>query len=108
MSEKTPGEALVESLTRALPPQLNFDEAELSTLDLISHASDRLAAVRARFDVLVADLACSESRLVSLQAAIQQLEGDIFRWTKSLNLVAVQAKSLCHQHAANVRWHSAS
>jgi hypothetical protein len=108
MSERTPGQVLVESLTRALPPQLDFDESELATLDLISHAADRLAAVRARFDVLVADPACSESRLASLQTAIHQLEGDIFRWTKSLNLGAVQAKSLRHQHAANVRWHSAS
>jgi hypothetical protein len=73
-----------------------------------AHAADRLAAVRARFDVLVADAACSESRLASLQTAIHQLEGDIFRWTKSLNLGAVQAKPLRHQHAANVRWHSAS
>jgi hypothetical protein len=104
MSAKTPGRVLVEALTRALPPQLEFDESELATLDLISHAADRLAAVRARFDARVGDPACSDSQLASLQTAIHQLEGDIFRWSKSLNLGAVQAKSLRHQHAANVRW----
>jgi hypothetical protein len=66
------------------------------------------AEVRVRFDVLVDDPACSESRLASLQTAIHQLEGDIFRWTKSLNLGAVQAKSPRHQHAALIRWHGAS
>jgi hypothetical protein len=103
-AKRTPGQVLVEALTRELPQQLEFDESELATLDLISHAADRLDAVRRRFDARVVDPACSDSQLASLQTAIHQLEGDIFRGTKSLNLGAVQAKSLRHQHAANVRW----
>jgi hypothetical protein len=102
--KKTPGQALVEALTRALPQQLEFDEAELATLDLISHAADRLDAVRRRFDARVGDPGCSDSQLASLQTAIHQLEGDVLRWTKSLNLGVVQAKSVRHQYAANVRW----
>ena len=38
-AKKTPGQVLVEALTRALSQQLEFDESELSTLDLISHAA---------------------------------------------------------------------
>ncbi len=60
--------------------------------------------MRKRFDVLVADPTCSESRLASLQTAIHQLEGDVFRWTKSLNLVTPQQKSIRHQWAINARW----
>jgi hypothetical protein len=100
----SPGKALVESLTRQLAANMEFDETETNTLDLIAHAADRPAAVRARFDVLVSDPACSESRLASLQTAIHQLEGDIFRWTKSLNVGASQAKSVRHQQAVNARW----
>lgn len=48
----SPGKALVESLTRQLAANMEFDETETNTLDLIAHAADRPAAVRARFDVL--------------------------------------------------------
>ena len=48
----SPGKALVESLTRQLAANMEFDETETNTLDLIAHAADRPAAVRARFDVV--------------------------------------------------------
>jgi len=56
----------------------------------------------------VADPACSDSQLASLQTVIHQLEGDVSRWTKSLKNPAVQANSPRHLHTANVRWHGAS
>jgi hypothetical protein len=79
-----------------------------ATLDLIEHAANRLALLRRRFHALARDTESSESRLTSRQTAIHQLEGDIFRWMRSLNLGVPQAKSVRHQHAAQVRWHGAT
>jgi hypothetical protein len=108
MSAKKPpvsaGKALVESLSRQLPANMEFDETEAAVLDLIAEATDRLAAVRKRFDAIVADPQTAESRIAALQTAIHQLEGDIFRWTRSLNLGEPQAKSVRHQRAVNARW----
>ena len=100
-AKRTPGQALVESLARQLPANMEFDESETAVLELIAQATDRLAAVRKRFDVIVADPQTAESRIAALQTAIHQLEGDVFRWTKSLSLGAPQAKSIRHQRAVN-------
>jgi hypothetical protein len=101
---KGPGKVLVESLTQDLPAGMEFDETETATLALIEAAADRLELVRQRFAEVVADPAAAGSAVASWQAAIHQLEGDIFRWTKSLNLGATQHKSVRHQHAINTRW----
>ena len=103
-STKSPGKALVESLKQDLPTGMEFDETEAATLALIEAAADRLAVVRKRFDAVVADPASTGSAVASWQSAIHQLEGDIFRWTKSLSLGATQSKSVRHQHAINIRW----
>ena len=103
-STKSPGKALVEALAQDLPQGMEFDETETATLALIEAAADRLVSVRRRFDEVVADPATTGSMVASWQTAIHQLEGDIFRWTKSLNLGATQAKSVRHQHAINTRW----
>jgi hypothetical protein len=107
-TRKTAGAALVSILGRQLPAHMEWTEAELSTLDLIEHATDRLVVLRRRFDARVSDPDCSDSQLASLQTAIHQLDGDVFRWIKSLDLGVSEAKSVRHQHAANVRWHGAS
>jgi hypothetical protein len=104
-TKRTPGQTLVDALERQLPDNMEWTASENATLDLVEHAADRLAVLRRRFDALARD---AESRLASLQTAIHQLEGDIFRWTKSLNRGVSQAKSVRHQHAANVRWHGAT
>ena len=105
---KTAGAALVNALGRQLPAHMEWTENELATLDLIEHATDRLVVLRRRFDARVSDPECSDSQLASLQTAIHQLEGDVFRWTKSLNLRVSEAKSIRQQHAANVRWHGSA
>lgn len=85
-----------------------MDPAGARHTGLIEHAADRLGALRKRFDAVVDDPEVTEARLASLQTAIHQIEGDLHRWTKSLDPTMVQAKSLRHQHAANVRWHGAA
>ena len=108
MSDKSPGQALRASLDETLPEGMVWTAQELSTLASIEDAADRLAALRARFRVLVADPTATESRLASLQAALHQLEGDLFRWINKLDPTEETAKSARHQHAANSRWHRAS
>jgi hypothetical protein len=107
-TKRTPGQTLVDALDQQLPDNMEWTASENATLDLIEHAADRLAVLRRRFDAQARDTEFSESRLASLQTAIHQIEGDIFRWTKSLNLGVSQAKSVRHQHAAYVRWHGAT
>jgi hypothetical protein len=108
MSEQTPGQALRTALDRMLPPGVRWDERELATLDLVEHAANRLAVLRKRFDVKAGHPEITESALASLQTAIHQLEGDLFRWTKSLDPTMETAKSMRHQHAANSRWHGSA
>ena len=43
-AKRTPGQALVESLARQLPANMEFDESETAVLELIAQATDRLAA----------------------------------------------------------------
>ena len=107
MSKKppvSPGKALVESLHKQLPPNMEFDESEVQICELIEQARDRLEAVRERFEIKVKDPTISESALAALQTAIHQLEGDIFRWIKALNIDAPQGISIRHRKAVNARW----
>jgi hypothetical protein len=107
MSKKppmSPGKTLVESLHKQLPPNMEFDESETQIVELSEQARDRLEAVRERFAVKVKDPDISESALAALQTAIHQLEGDIFRWIKALNIGAPQGISIRHQKAVNARW----
>ena len=60
--------------------------------------------IHRHIESVVADPQTAESRIAALQTAIHQLEGDVFRWTKSLSLGAPQAKSIRHQRAVNARW----
>ena len=108
MSDESPGRALRASLDQTLPPNMQWTARELATLDSVEAAADRLAALRARFAVLVADPEATESRLASLQTALHQIEGDLFRWIKSLNPTEVTAVSRQHQQAALIRWHGAN
>jgi hypothetical protein len=103
-STKSPGKALVEALASDLPAGMEFDETETATLALIEAAADRLAVVRRRFAEVVADRTATGSAVAAWQSAIHQLEGDIFRWTRSLSLGETQHKSVRHQHAINTRW----
>jgi len=107
MSKKppvSPGKALVESLHKQLPPNMEFDESEVQICERIEQARDRLEAVRERFEIKVKDPTISESALAALQTAIHQLEGDIFRWIKALNIDALQGISIRHRKAVNARW----
>ena len=92
------------ALDGTLPPNMQWTAQELATLDSVEAAADRLAALRARFAVLVADPEATEARLASLQTALHQIEGDLFRWIKSLNPTVVTAVSHRHQQAAMIRW----
>ena len=87
---------------------MQWTAQELATLDSVEAAADRLAALRARFAVLVADPEATESRLASLQTALHQIEGDLFRRIKSLNPTVVTAVSRQHREAALIRWHGAN
>ena len=104
MGRQTPGQTLRTALDRMLPPGVRWDERELATLDLFEHAANRLAVLRKRFDVKAGDPDLTESALASLQTAIHQLEGDLFRWTKALDPTMETAKSMRHVAAANSRW----
>jgi hypothetical protein len=108
MSDESPGRALRAALDGTLPPNMQWTAQELATLDSVEAAADRLAALRARFAVLVADPEATEARLASLQTALHQIEGDLFRWIKSLNPTVVTAVSRQHQQAALIRWHGAN
>ena len=105
---KTPGQTLVETLSKQLGPHMAWTEAEQVTLANIEAAADRLAVFRKRFDARAADPKTSPSALATLSGECRLLETAITRWSTSLDPENVQAKSLRHVHAANSRWHRTS
>ena len=108
MSGKSPGQELRASLDGTLPPGMVWTAQELSTLDSIQDAADRLTPLRARFRKLAADPKATESQLATIQSALHQLESDLFRWINKLDPTQEVVKSQRHVHAANSRWNRTS
>ena len=104
-TRETPGQAVVGALSRQLPPNMEWTEAELVTLEAIEKAADRLTVFRARFDAAAANPEASPTRLATLSGESRLLEGAIQKWVASLDPRNETAKSLRHVHAANQRWH---
>jgi hypothetical protein len=104
----TPGQRLVEELSKQLGPHMQWTEIEAVTLANIEAAADRLAVFRRRFDTLAADAKTPPHQLPPLSAECRLLEGAINRWAASLDPEDTQVKSARHVHAANMRWHRTS
>ena len=109
-AKPSPGKRLVDSLTSALPSNMEWTTEESITLDAVGHAGNRLDALRKRFDRAARDPEVSENRLAVLSAEIRLLEEAINRWAKSLNSDGTQVKAVSRQHrnAAMIRWHGAN
>ncbi|WP_043780698.1 hypothetical protein [Rhodococcus sp. JVH1] len=103
---RTAGEKAVDQLAKLLTPPMEWDEAELLTLDSIRKATDRGAILADLLAIEVAKTPVSTRRVVELAAEIRQTESNVLRWSASLNPdAAVNApKSVRHQQAANIRW----
>jgi hypothetical protein len=101
----TPGQAIRASLDRSLLPQMEWDESELATLDLIEVATDRLVALRRVCDAAIADPSSSATQVASLAAEVRRTELSVHTLVKSLDPRNETAKSLRHVAAANQRWH---
>jgi hypothetical protein len=84
---------------------MEWDERELTTLDTIEVAVDRLDALRKRCDAVIADPESSATAIATLASEVRRLEGSVHVLIKSLDPRNETAKSLCHVAAANARWH---
>jgi hypothetical protein len=103
ITPETPGQTLVAALSRQLPPQMEWDESELATLDLIEVATDRLAALRTVCDKAIADPESSATQIASLASEVRRTELAIHTLAKSLDPHNETAKSLRHVAAARSR-----
>jgi hypothetical protein len=108
-TKKTPGQALVAELNAALPPGVEWTKIERTTIASIEVMADRLAALRRRADAAIANPEASAQQIALLANSARQLEVSMHGLIKSLDPdMVVMAKSVKHQHAANVRWHGAT
>lgn len=107
---KTPGRRLIDDLDKALPPGITWTQIERTTLASIEVMANRLHALRRRTNALIADPEASPAAIAAMANAVRCLEVSMHGLIKTLDpeMALVQAKSVRHQAAANVRWHGAS
>ena len=105
MADITAGQRLVQILDEGLAPNVEWDAAERVVLTLVEQSADRTAVLQTLLDAEMAKPEVAGLRVCELAAEIRQAEAAIAKIAKSLNPEMVQAKSLRHMRAANVRWH---
>ena len=105
MVDITAGQRLVQILGEGLAPNVEWDAAERVVPTLVEQSADRTAVLQTLLDAEMANPEVAAHRVCELAAEIRQAEAAIAKMAKSLNPEMVQAKSMRHVRAANVRWH---
>lgn len=103
----TAGQRLVSMLDEGLPSGVVWTAEERCVLTLIEQAADRIAVLKTLLDVERARPEVVSHRVAELAAEIRQTEVVIAKMiaTGLDPRMENTAKSMRHQHAANVRWH---
>ena len=105
---ETAGQKLVAMLDGQLPTGVEWTPKELAVRGLIAETADDIVTLKKLQAAELAKPDCSTHRCAELAGEIRQARAAIVKMVASLDPeMVMQAKSVRHQNAVNVRWHGA-